>query len=181
MSDADTITKSKFQEKILGKLPHDSSEPTDAIHEAEYMWLGQRFRVVPMRQTPVMQFRVTLSAEERMQIKYAFVTHQLFHRQNSEKQNEISIIIRDSMRVTLAGFNLSVLDDALLMQRVIEIQSVPMMQAQASLHEKPDTPVIVDVRLEYGRFDVENRQWLPGNGFWCEREKRWVPRIGGND
>jgi len=176
---SDTLTRTtSFQEKYGNAAPASlNPDASDDNVEPEYMWRGQRFRLVTMRQAPLMQFRLWVSPAERLQIKYAYITHQIEHQQNDENKNEIEMIIRDAMRVKLAGFNLGELEDALMLHRVSEIKSVSTMQAEAALKHDAETSVITDISVEYGRFDVENRQWLPGNGYWCPRERRWVPKL----
>lgn len=175
MSDVEPISKTRFQELVNPIKPLGDESPDERPgHDSEYMWYGQRYRVVPLRQAPLLQFRILLSPQESLQIKYAFVTYQNLLQQNAEHKNELTMIIRDSMRITLVGFNLWPLDDALLVQKVAEIQFVSKFQATAALKRGEDGSIVQDIRVEYGRFDIENRLWLPGNGFWCEQERRWM-------
>lgn len=174
MSDA-AFAETRFQH-LVNPQPAEADERI--ADESDYMWRGQRYRIVPIRQAPLMQFRLTVSPRESLQIKYAYITHQSLNRCNVENRNEIVMIVRDSMRITLAGLNLGELDDALLMQRVLDIQSVSVMQGEAALKRDAEAAVIIEVRVEYGRFDSENHRWLPGAGSWCPRNRRWAPEVG---
>ena len=124
-----------------------------------------------------MQFRLHISRRESIQIKYAHITHQSFIWQNAEQKNSITLIVRDSLRLMIAGMNLNILDDALLWQRVVDIQSVPEFHGDALLRENPSHSMIIDISLEYGRYDVENNRWLPGNGHWCPTQKQWIMQV----
>ena len=174
MSDAAAKT-TRFQELVNSAT--EGPEEAGYDHEPEYMWRGQRFRIVTMRQAPLMQFRVWVSPQEKLPIKYAYVTHQRDTQQNDRGLNEIEMVIRDCMRICVAGYNLAELEDALMLQRVSEIQSVSELQAESALKQQGNTPVITDISVEYGRFDMENRRWMRGSGFWCPRERKWVPQV----
>lgn len=178
MSEVEPISKTKFQE-LVNPTQSSGMEIREERpgHDSDYMWFGQRYRVVPQRQAPLLQFRILISPQESLQIKYAYVTYQSLLQQNANQENELTMIIRDSMRITVTGLNLWPLDDALLMQKVAEIQSVSELQSAAAVKRGEDGSIIQDIRLEHGRFDIENRLWLPGHGYWCERERRWVSQV----
>ncbi len=159
----DTLTRTKFQQLVNPLPPGADPDVDDNGLDADYMWRGRRFRVVPMGQAPLLQFRLTVNAQESLQIKYAYITFQSMTRQNPDGRNEIVIVVRDSMRIRLCGFNLQELDDALLMQRVLEIQAVSLLQAEAALKQSGDVAAITEVHVEHGRFDVENRRWMLGS------------------
>ena len=177
MNQSDSITRKKYQELVNAAPPSGDEADQEPVYEPEYMWRGHRFRVVTARQAPLIQFRLVVSPQERFQIKYPFITVQWFDLQNADGENEIVMIVRDSTRITISGFNLTELDDALLLQRVVEIQSVSELQAEAALRHKSEACVITQIRVEYGRFDAENHRWLPGNGRWCDKERRWIPSL----
>ena len=176
MNDPETVSKSRFQQLIHSPV-RDEDVSGENTTDTDYMWRGGRFRVVPMRQAPLMQFRLTLGPHESLQFKYAYITHQTFIQQNDQNQNEIVVIIRDSTRISIRGLNLWQLDDCLLMQRVLEIQTVSELQAAAAIKRGEESSIIMQVTLEYGRFDIENRIWLRGSGYWCERQKRWISEV----
>ncbi|MCA9194626.1 MAG: hypothetical protein KDB03_22800 [Planctomycetales bacterium] len=178
MNEMEAVRKTKFQQLVnpqTGELA--SSKEESFSPEPDYMWHGQRFRVVTLRQAPLLQFRLTMSSRSSMQIKYAYLTHHEFIQQNAANLNEILLIVRDSIRFQIIGYNLLPLDDALLMQRVVEIQSVSELQAAAALKQSESSSVIIELRMEYGRFDVENCIWTPGNGYWCERQRSWISQL----
>lgn len=178
MSDAEPISRTRFQQMV--NSPTLSEEPASddsGSSGSAYLWRGQRYRVVPERQAPLLQLRTVLSPRLSLQVKYAYITHQSLNQQNENNQNELTIIVRDSMRVTIEGYNLAELDDALLLQRVLEIQHVSELQSAAAIQRGESSSILTDIRLEYGRFDIENCIWMPGNGYWCDRQREWISDV----
>lgn len=173
------VVERHFQNMVGTPAKGDApSESGDWNTELAYLQVGQRYRIAPAGQYPVQQFMLLFTNGRSMEVKYAYITERFFSPVAGDQGlNEMIFRIRDCLQVTVTGFNLTRLNDDLVLQRVVDLGAVSHLHAQAALKSDPHLPVICGLRYEYGLMDMHHGVWKRGNGHWSEEEQRWIGQV----
>lgn len=169
------ILETHFQELLQPSRVH-SDNAADVSGELGHLQVGMDYRVLPTGRYPVLQFLLLFPNGNAIEVKYSHITERFFYPVgNRFDGNELVVRVRDMQQIMIHGYNLGRLNEDLLVQRVVEIGSVTLIQAQAMLKQKPATPVVTGIRLEYGMMDMQNGVWTKGEGRWSDQQQCWIP------